>query len=194
MLIGVLALQGDFAAHVRAVEAAGFKTRLIRQVGDVEGSDGISNHAIDGLILPGGESTVQIRLLKERGLWEALDKKVKTGIPVFTTCAGTILAAAKTSNPEQEGFGWLPITVKRNAYGDQRHSFEAGANFQDTRLKLVFIRAPQISEFDAEKVKVLIQCNGQPVLVQHKNILAATFHPELTGDPSIYRYLFSPKL
>lgn len=182
MLIGVLALQGDFSAHQRAVEAIGHQTRQIRNVEDLNG--------LEGLILPGGESSVMVKLLKERRLWQPIHDLVQTGIPVLTTCAGTILAAQQVNNPQQESLGWLPISVSRNAYGDQRHSFEAGATFENQRLKLIFIRAPKIDSLNSPQVKALISINDEPVMVQYKNVTAATFHPELTNAAVIYKSIF----
>lgn len=187
--IGILALQGDFAAHAKALQAAGYATRLIKNVDDLDAQ----GQPIDGLVLPGGESTTMYKLLRERGLWEALDQRVRAGLKTFTTCAGTILAAAKTTNPEQPSFGWLPIHVERNAYGDQRHSFTATGSFNDQPLEMFFIRAPRISSIDENSVRVLMRDQGLAVLVEYRNILAATFHPELAGDPAVYRYCFSSR-
>lgn len=179
--LGVLALQGDFAAHQQLLLKAGYAVVLIRSVADC--------HDLDGLVLPGGESTTMIKLLQSRGLWSVLDQQVRAGLKVMTTCAGTILAATQVSNPAQPSFAWLPISVVRNAYGDQRFSFTATATFQQRPLQLVFIRAPQIIEVD-QSVTVHMTQHNQPVLVEYKNILAATFHPEMANDDRLYRYWF----
>lgn len=181
-MIGILALQGDFSAHERSLQSAGFSTKLVKYPEDLRG--------LDGLVLPGGESTTMIHHLKARNLWEPLNRQVQSGLKVFATCAGAILAASKIVNPDQESFGWVPITVTRNGYGDQRFSFESQAQFQDQPLKLVFIRAPQISSIESAEVKVHLKESNHPVLIEYRNLLLATFHPELTQDSSIYRYWF----
>ena len=190
--IGVLALQGAFARHADVLGSLGARVVLIKSASDLEN--------VDGVVLPGGESTTQIKLLKDYGIWDALDKKVQAGCPVFSTCAGTVLAAKTVTQPKQESFGWLPVRVVRNAYGDQRHSFSTEAAFLSDRgnssVPLVFIRAPKIEPLEAsgsiddghDSLKVLIAVDDAPVLVEYRNILAATFHPELTTDVSIYRY------
>ncbi len=183
MRIGILALQGDFTLHAATLEAAGFTSQLIKQAEDVAG--------LDGLLLPGGESTTQLNLLLREKLWEVIDYEVRQGLPVFATCAGAILAAAKTQQPQQRSFGWLPITVERNAYGDQRHSFERQVRFHGSEHRLVFIRAPKIVAYDAEKVQVNIVVDGLPVFVEYRNQFVTTFHPELSEDPFFYHYAFN---
>jgi 5'-phosphate synthase pdxT subunit len=167
--IGVLALQGGFAAHAQALEAAGRAVRLVRAARDLEG--------LGGLVLPGGESTAQLKLVA-RGLLEGpLRTFVQGGRPVLATCAGLILAA-RAVLPDQPSFGWLDVTVQRNAYGRQLDSFEAEDDAG--RRRLVFIRAPRIAAV-GRGVEVLATLRGEPVLVRQGRVVGATFHPELAG-------------
>ena len=186
--VGVLALQGGYAAHIAALASAGFKAGEVRTPEDLVG--------FDGVVLPGGESTTQIKLLKRYGLWNALDRYVRDGGPVLATCAGMILAATGVEAPAQESFGWLDIDVTRNGWGRQLHSGEAAADLESTRthygptpLPLLFIRAPRIQRVGAQ-VEVLATLKGEPVLVRQGNITAATFHPELTTDLRLHRTAF----
>jgi 5'-phosphate synthase pdxT subunit len=168
---GVLALQGGFAAHVRALHAAGFPdVREVRTAADLA--------ACDALVLPGGESTAQLRLIDRDGLWAPLDAFVRAGHPVLATCAGLILAARHVTRPAQRSFGWLDVGVARNAWGRQLDSFEAVADDGVTRI--VTIRAPRIIERVAT-VDVLVTYRGEPMLVRQANVAGATYHPEL-GD------------
>jgi 5'-phosphate synthase pdxT subunit len=184
--IGVLALQGGFAAHARALHAIGTATRDVRSVADLRG--------LDGLVLPGGESTVQLALLSRLGLDEALRAFVRAGAPVLATCAGLILASrAVALSPEASvtmgrPFGWLDVDVLRNAYGRQQESFEACSD--DGALPLVFIRAPRIVGAGPE-VTVLARLRGEAVLVQQGNVFGAAFHPELTTDTSVHAMAFA---
>lgn len=176
MTVGVLALQGAFAAHVRAAEEIGERAVLVRRPDDLDG--------VDALVLPGGESTTHLRLIDWAGLREPLDRFVASGRPVLATCAGLILAARKVTHPEQPSFGWIDVTVARNAWGRQVASFEA---MDDTgALPLVFIRAPRITSV-GHGVAVLATFNGEPVLVRRGNVTGATFHPELTPDRRAHR-------
>ncbi len=175
-MIGVLALQGGFAAHVKALGEIGCAVRAVRTPRDLEG--------LDGLVLPGGESTTMLRLLGE--LEPALDDFVRAGHPVLATCAGLILAARSVSDPEQRSFGWIDVAVARNAWGRQVDSFEAT---DDAGAPLVFIRAPRITERGRD-VEVLATFDGEPILVRQGNRFGATFHPELTGDRSLHRRVF----
>ena len=173
MLKGILALQGDFDAHAARVRAEGHEVRFVRNAKDFE--------SIDELILPGGESTTMLRLLASAGMEEALVRFVLSGAPVFATCAGLILLAARVENPSQRSLGLLDVTVTRNGWGRQVRSFEA----LDDRgeQSLVFIRAPRITSA-GPKVAVLMTYQGEPVLVRQGNITAATFHPEWTAGLS----------
>ncbi len=173
MRIGILALQGAFDAHARACEKLGHRTTEIRKVSDLEG--------IEGLILPGGESSTQLRLLDEAGLAAPLATRIESGIPVLATCAGAILLAREVRSPTQWSFGLLDCTITRNAYGRQLDSLETVSD--DGRVPLVFIRAPRIDSVGS-RVEVLATYQGSPVLVRQGAITAATFHPELSADLS----------
>jgi len=178
--IGVLALQGDFAAHERAVSAAGLLSRPVRRAEELAG--------LDGLILPGGESTTQLQLLGRHQLEEPLRAFVASGAPVLATCAGLILAAQVVERPAQASFGFLDVTVARNAWGRQLDSFEAVAD--DGVTALLFIRAPRILRVGPQ-VQVLATLAGEPVMVQQHNVTGATFHPELTPSATVHRRVFS---
>jgi len=189
--VGVLSLQGDFAAHGAALERAGAEAVYVR--------DREQFGQIDGLILPGGESTTMLKLLHIDGLYEALAEFGETK-PVFGTCAGAILMARNVSNPAQESFGMMNIAVERNAYGRQVDSRvveidpepEFGKRTSPGKLEAVFIRAPIIREV-RDGVRVLAEYDGDPVLIEQGRHLAATFHPELTKDDRVHR-LFLEKL
>lgn len=174
--VGVLALQGGFAAHARAVHEIGAHAVLIRRPADLDGAD--------ALVLPGGESTAQLRLIDRAGLAEPLRAFVASGRPVLATCAGLILAAARVTQPEQASFGWIDVTVARNAWGRQVASFEAVSD--DGAHPLVFIRAPRIVEVGAG-VLVLATFGGEPVLVRQGLVTGATFHPELSENRAVHR-------
>lgn len=176
--VGVLALQGGFGAHLRAVREVGLAAREVRHPADLEG--------IGGLVLPGGESTAQLRLLERHGLSGALAAFVAAGRPVLATCAGLILAARRV-RPEQRCFGWLDVEVERNAYGRQLDSFEDAS---DEGLPVVFIRAPRIAAV-GDRVSVLARWRGEPVLVRQGAVVGAAFHPELTGDGRVHRLAFA---
>jgi 5'-phosphate synthase pdxT subunit len=178
--IGVLAVQGDFAAHARALAEAGLAARLVRNAGELAG--------LAGLVLPGGESTTQLGLLLRHGLVEPLRAFVSAGAPVLATCAGLILAARAVRQPVQPSFGFLDVAVARNAWGRQLDSFEALAD--DGVTELVFIRAPRILEL-GPGVKVLASHRGEPVMVQQGNVVGATFHPELVPGAAVHRQLFA---
>lgn len=174
-VIGVLAVQGAFEVHARAVRALGQDVVLVRAPSDFE--------ALEGLILPGGESTVQLDLVGRLGLEASLRALVERGMPVLATCAGLILVARNVRRPEQRSFGLVDVAVERNAWGRQIDSFEGTS---DHGRELVFIRAPRIVETGSE-VEVLDTFGGEPVLVRHGTITCATFHPELTADREIHR-------
>jgi 5'-phosphate synthase pdxT subunit len=178
--IGVLALQGGFAAHVSALERAGFDAVEVRSATMLDD--------VGGLVLPGGESTTQLKLIDRFGLETPLDAFVRSGRPVLATCAGLILASRAVRTPEQRSFGWLDVTTERNAWGRQSQSFEATAD--DGRLALLFIRAPRIVEV-APEVTVLATYHGETVLVRQGNVTGATFHPELTGETRVLTEAFS---
>ena len=179
MKIGILAVQGDFAAHVAVLALLGAETVEVRTVADLDGCD--------GLILPGGESTTQLQFLQEEGLFEAVKKFAAEGGPIFGTCAGAILLATQVKNPGQASLGLLDMTVLRNAYGRQLASdvFFGSSRLTDGPMEMVFIRAPVIDSVGRD-VEVLAEYAGKPVLVQKANVMAATFHPELTQDCTVH--------
>jgi 5'-phosphate synthase pdxT subunit len=180
MRIGVLALQGDFTPHARALQALGHDVRLVRRPADLD--------LAEGLVLPGGESTTQLRLLQSSRLTGPIVRLVRDGAPVLATCAGLILLARVVVEPEQQSLGLLDATVARNAWGRQLDSFEARSDRRG--LPLVFIRAPRIRAVGAG-VEVLDTYDGEPVLVRQGSIVAATFHPELTGDGGVAALAFA---
>jgi 5'-phosphate synthase pdxT subunit len=171
-LVGVLALQGDFADHERALQAAGLRTVQMRTAAQLRG--------LHGLVLPGGESTTMLKLLDVDGLWGPLGDALRSGLPVFATCAGMILLADKVENPSQRSYGLLPITVVRNGYGRQFHSgtFVLHGDALPPGTTGTFIRAPRVAAV-GEGCEVLAWRDGDPALVQKGAILAAGFHPEL---------------
>jgi 5'-phosphate synthase pdxT subunit len=179
--IGILAIQGDFAAHAAMLQSLGAETREVRTVADLQ-------HC-DALILPGGESTTQLQFLEEEGLFEAIKKFAATNQPVFGTCAGAILLATRVKNPPQDSLGLLDMTVLRNAYGRQLSSdvFFGATKLKSDTLEMVFIRGPIIDSV-GPGVEVLAEYAGKPALVRKNNVLAATFHPELTDDPTVHKY------
>lgn len=188
--IGVLAVQGAFIEHEQILAKLGVETVEIRQKSDlVSGAE--SDRPFDGLILPGGESTVQGKLLRDLGLFEPLQKMIQNGLPVFGTCAGLILLAEQLSNDSNVYFGTLPVTVQRNAYGRQLGSFFAELPFRGIAdsnvVPMTFIRAPLI-ESVREGVEILAEAKGGIVAVRYKNQLGITFHPELNEDTRIHQY------
>ena len=179
--IGVLAVQGAFIEHERILKSLGAEVFEIRQLRDLD-------RHLDGLVLPGGESTVQGKLLHDLGLFEPLKKLIEKGLPTFGTCAGLILLANKLSNDSHTYFGALPATVERNAYGRQLGSFYAEENFEGIgKVPMTFIRAPLIQSA-SEGVQVLATVNDQIVAIRYKNQLAISFHPELNEDLRVHRY------
>ena len=181
MKIGILAVQGDFAAHAARLAELGAETVEVRTVRDLDGCD--------GLILPGGESTTQLRFLQEEGLFEAVKKFAADGGAIFGTCAGAILLATEVKNPAQASLGLLDMTVLRNGYGRQLASdvFFGSSKLTDAPMEMVFIRAPIIERLGAG-TEVLAEYAGKPVLVQKANLMAGTFHPELTQDAAVHRH------
>jgi 5'-phosphate synthase pdxT subunit len=179
--IGILAVQGDFAAHAARLAELGAETAEVRTVKDLEGCD--------GLILPGGESTTQLQFLQEEGLFDAVKKFAGDGRAIFGTCAGAILLAKDVKNPAQVSLGLLDMTVLRNAYGRQMASdvFFGSSNLTAVAMEMVFIRAPVI-ESVGPGVEVLAEYGRKPVLVQNANVMAATFHPELTEDRTVHTH------
>jgi len=181
MKIGILAIQGDFEAHAVMLDRLGVEHVFVRTPTDLEG--------LDGVILPGGESTTHLKVMKEEGLFEALKRFAEKGGAVYGTCAGVILLAREVHNPSQESLGLLDASVLRNGYGRQLASdvHEGETALADKPVEMVFIRAP-IIESSGPAVEVLAEDEGHPVLVRQGRILASTFHPELTSDTTIHEY------
>ena len=187
MIVGVLALQGDFREHVSMVRSLGIEAMEIRTPDDL--------HLVDALIIPGGESTTIGRLANLYGLIEPIRACAEAGMPMLGTCAGMIFLAATTVVHDQPQVGVLDATVQRNAFGRQVDSFEADLEVAglDEPMHAVFIRAPWIAKVGAD-VDVLADVEGpdgvrHPVLVRQGRILASSFHPELTGDTRLHRML-----
>ena len=173
-VVGVLAIQGDFEAHARALREVGAEPRIVRTPDDLDG--------LDGLVIPGGESTTMTRGIDREGLAEPLRELARSGRPVLGTCAGLIML-------DREHLGLLDVTARRNAFGRQLHSFETDLDLNGLGpLRAVFIRAPWVEEAGAD-VEVLAEVDGHPVAVRQGNILAVAFHPELTDDRSLHRWL-----
>ena len=180
MKIGVLAVQGAFIEHEKMIEALGHEAFEIRQKRDLE-------QEFDGLILPGGESTVMGKLLRNLGLFEPLQQKITQGMPVLGTCAGLILLASKLAEDDTVHFGTLPVTVKRNAYGRQLGSFHYDGEIKGLGVyPMEFIRAPYI-ESVKPGVEVLAEVDGHIVAVKYQNQIALAFHPELSDDTRIHQ-------
>lgn len=181
MKIAVLAVQGAFVEHERMLSGLGVSCFEIRQKRDLQ-------QDFDGLILPGGESTVQGKLLRELGLLRPLGERLEEGFPVFGTCAGLILLAGHLSNDENTYFGTLPVTVRRNAYGRQLGSFLARGEVAGVgTVPMAFIRAPYIEEA-GEGVDVIARVDGNIVGVRYKNQIGVSFHPEVTKDTQMHQY------
>src|SRR6516164_8150054 len=178
MTIGVLALQGDFDAHSRRLEELGAEAVLVRKPEQFD--------EIDGLVIPGGESTTFLKLLNEKTL-RRLDEFVHSK-PTFGTCAGAIMLAKQVENPHQPGLNAIDITIRRNAYGRQIDSaiVEATSALDSGLLEMVFIRAPRIERVGAG-VEVLAKRDNEPVLVRQGSVMAATFHPELSEDTRVHQ-------
>lgn len=181
MNIGILALQGAFAEHGAVLKKLGCPSFEIRSRADLKKD-------FDGLIIPGGESTVQGKLLRELGLFDPLKEKILAGLPVFGTCAGLILLASKISGGGQTHFATMDITVRRNAYGRQLGSFYTEGDFNHAgKIPMTFIRAPCI-ESASPSVEVLASVEGKIAAARQGNQLVCAFHPELTDDLSVHRY------
>ena len=181
--IGVLALQGDFSLHARALARCGAEAVEVRKPEQLAG--------LDGLIMPGGESTTLLKLMDAWGFVPALERFHQTGRPIFGTCAGLILLARGVESPKQFSLGLIDVDVERNAYGRQRESFEADGTAtlggRDAPIEMVFIRAPRIRR-TGPGVETLARHGGEPVMAREGTVLAATFHPELTEDLTVHRY------
>lgn len=181
MKIAVLAVQGAFIEHEKMLESLGTECVELRKKEDLE-------QEFDGLILPGGESTVQGKLIKELGMEEIIKEKIKGNMPVLATCAGMILLADEIANDDTVHLGLLPAKVRRNAYGRQLGSFYTEEEFDGIgKIPMTFIRAPYVEGVKAD-TQVLARVDGKIVAVKNKNILALSFHPELDDDLSIHKY------
>ena len=182
--VGILAVQGAFAEQAKSFAAAGAEPFEIRSRRDLD-------RRMDVLVLPGGESTVQGRLLRDLGMFRPLRERIAAGQPVFATCAGLILLAERLEDDPTVWFGLLPVTVRRNAYGRQLGSFSAVGNVgQDENVPMTFIRAPAIASV-GQGVEVLSTFNDRPTGVRYKNITALAWHPELTDDLRVFQRFLS---
>ncbi len=184
VVIGVLSVQGDFEEHMAMLETLGVEVKDVRLPKDLNG--------IDGIILPGGESTAMTTIMLRRGMWDALKKAFEDGLYAYGTCAGAILLAKDIGEGSErvKPFGMIDMTVERNAYGrqiDSREVFLEEHELGDEPLHAVFIRAPRIAKV-GPAVKVLATYDGDPVLVREGNFLASTFHPEITDDYRVHEY------
>jgi 5'-phosphate synthase pdxT subunit len=183
MRIGVLALQGDFALHARALEKSGVEAVEVRKPIELD--------EVDGLVMPGGESTTLLKLMDAWDFVPAIEKFHSGGKPIFGTCAGLIILAREVESPKQFSLGLIDVTVERNAYGRQRESFVASGMARlegdPIPLEMVFIRAPRIRRV-GPGVQVLAEHGGEPVMARQDRVLVATFHPELTDNTTVHRY------
>jgi 5'-phosphate synthase pdxT subunit len=181
MVIGVSGIQGDFREHKWMIEKLGIGTYVVRTPEDLE--------KVDGLIIPGGESTTMIRIMKRIGLFDALKEKILKGFPVYGTCAGLIVLAKEIENYPQESLGVIDIKVRRNAYGRQVDSFEEYVEIKgfDRPFKAIFIRAPRVEAW-GEGVETLAFLDNHPIMLRQSNVLVTSFHPELTDDTRIHEY------
>lgn len=178
--IGVLALQGDYAAHARAFRDLGLDPVEVRRCAALD--------ALDGLVIPGGESTTLLNLMRDEPWFDALERFHAGGGALFGTCAGAILLATEISGPAQSGLGLLDVSIRRNAYGRQIDSFEDEIVLEQENgqtLRAVFIRAPRFERIGS-RVEVLARHGDQPVLVRQGRVMAGTFHPELTDDRRLH--------
>ena len=188
--VGVLALQGDFREHIAVLYRLGREAVAVRTVEELE--------VVDALVIPGGESTTIGRLARIYGLIRPLRDRIEAGMPVLGTCAGMIFLAVATTGPAQEQLGVLDVVVERNAFGRQLDSFETDLEVggEDTTIRAVFIRAPWIAKVGAQ-VEVLATIEdasggeAHPVFVRQRNVLASSFHPELTGETRVHEMLLN---
>lgn len=181
MIVGVLALQGAFAAHQHRLATLGVEAPAVRTSDQLD--------ALDALVIPGGESTTMSHLLRTNDLFDPIARAIDAGLPVLGTCAGMILCAAEVRDgrPDQRSFGAIDITVRRNGYGRQLASFEAdlAVDGLDSPFHAVFIRAPVVERVGAE-VEILARHDDAPVLVRQRSCTVTSFHPELTPDGRLH--------
>ena len=184
MQVGVLALQGAFAAHSDCLTSIGVQSIEVRNPEQLS--------SVDALLMPGGESSTMSQLLESSGLFDPIAARIADGMPVFGTCAGMILLASEIldGRSDQRSFSAIDISVRRNAFGRQVDSFEATVNSSVGDFHGVFIRAPRIERV-GENIEVLGSINDEPVLVRQGNVLAASFHPELSNDARLHEYFVS---
>ena len=184
MPVGVLALQGAFAAHSDCLTSIGVQSIEVRNPEQLS--------SVDALLMPGGESSTMSQLLESSGLFDPIATRIADGMPVFGTCAGMILLASEIldGRSDQRSFSAIDISVRRNAFGRQVDSFEATINSSVGDFHGVFIRAPRIERV-GDQVEVLGSINDEPVLVRQGNVLAASFHPELSNDARLHEYFVS---
>lgn len=184
MIVGVLALQGDVREHISALSDCGVSAIEVRTTSELE--------SVQALVIPGGESTTISKLARSFRIFDAIQSRIKSGMPVYGSCAGLILLADRVLDAivGQESFGGLDVTARRNAFGRQVDSFESDIEFKGItgpKFRAIFIRAPWIEECGAG-VEVLAQIDEHPVAVRYGNLLATSFHPELTRDNRIHRF------
>ena len=184
MHIGVLALQGAFAAHSDCLASIGVQSVEVRTLEQL--------NSVDALLMPGGESSTMSQLLESSGLFDPISARIADGMPVFGTCAGMILLASEIidGRSDQRSFSAIDISVRRNAFGRQVDSFEGTINSSVGDFQGIFIRAPRIERV-GDGVEVLGSINKEPVLVRQGNVLAASFHPELSNDARLHEYFVS---
>jgi 5'-phosphate synthase pdxT subunit len=188
MIIGVLALQGDFREHIQAVQSCGHEALEVRRNSELD--------RCEALILPGGESTTIALLAKNYGLMAPIKQRIANGMPTYGSCAGMILLADRIVDgvEGQETFGGIDMTVRRNAFGRQVDSFESELDFSGHQLRAVFIRAPWVEELgsNVDVISAVITPTGDkhPVAVRQNHLMATSFHPELTHDLAVHRYFF----
>ena len=189
MRIGVLALQGAFIEHEKILEKIGVETFEIRKKSDL--SNAVSYNRINGLIIPGGESTTIGKLLHDLNLFDDIKKLISDGLPTFGTCAGLILLAKEIENDDRVHLGLMDIKVKRNAYGRQLGSFFTENEFKHVgRVPMTFIRAPYITEV-GKNVEILSEVDGNIVAAKENNILVTSYHPELNDDLQVHKFFIS---
>ena len=186
MAIGVLGLQGDYAAHGHMLESLDCPWSVVKKPDQL--------NTVDGLIIPGGESTTLIKLMDSWDFWQALHDFAASGKALMGTCAGLIILAKEVRNPAQKSLGLIDLVVERNSYGRQLDSFASTGSFApnglETKVPMIFIRAPRILHW-GEAVQPLGHCNTDCVIAQQDNILVATFHPELTNDLSVHQHFIN---
>lgn len=184
MVVGVLALQGDFEAHARVFRGLGVEAIDVRRVADLPG--------LEGLVIPGGESTTLLNLMADEPWFPALKRFHAEGGSIMGTCAGAILLSRHVEHPSQPSLGLLDATIARNAFGRQVDSFETTLEAPELggAIPAVFIRAPRFTRVGPE-VAVIARHEGEPVLVREGRVLALTFHPELTGDARIHEHFMT---